>query len=351
MFQLSTCRILPVRKLPPLSLNGQILTVSFSGSSQVLDFEVKPSPGKGLGLFATRPIPKGAEILREAPMIKGGLWLSIEASFKVLPKEKQERFLALHDYCNCKQSPCQESPLMRVWDVNSFETGLGVTMTSETDFQNNSSAVYEIASRINHACIPNTSRGFTKEGDIVFRAAHPIKAGEEITTYYIGCAGSAQARRQLLSSKYGFFCRCKACINNSMFSVIAFHRQNQSFEAPPTGIQLIGKPTATQIEAEKEVQAWFRAFNEQQLEVANAVTVVLQHTVLAGTCDREYRAYVVSRAMATTEKYLKENDKFGLGEDIIARYIARQTPKIKQSTELVYETVMQSIGEQVQKSM
>jgi hypothetical protein len=59
-------------------------------------FEVKPSPGKGLGVFATQFIKKGTTIFQEAPLIRGGpQWLEKEAAFMLLSKEKKRDFMAL----------------------------------------------------------------------------------------------------------------------------------------------------------------------------------------------------------------------------------------------------------------
>jgi hypothetical protein len=146
-------------------------------------FEIRESPGKGLGMFATCNISKGTEILREAPLFLPSCpndWLSIEASYAVLSEDKKQRVTALYGHCFGKKSPCVETALMKIWDANSFGAENGSSVY-----------VYEIASRINHSCTANTTRGYTQDTypQIVFRACQEIKQGEEIYADYIGALG------------------------------------------------------------------------------------------------------------------------------------------------------------------
>ncbi|KAJ8060155.1 hypothetical protein OCU04_010504 [Sclerotinia nivalis] len=126
-------------------------------------FEIKPSPGKGLGVFAARDIKKGTEILREAPLMKCGTdWLLKEASFMSMSEEKKSIFMSLHGHCKCTEKPCRETPLMKIYDVNSFDI--------INDKPERTNYIYHFASRFNHECLPNMARGNTKDGDVVFCA-------------------------------------------------------------------------------------------------------------------------------------------------------------------------------------
>merc|ERR1712083_330987 len=65
-------------------------------------FEVKETPGKGMGCFALRPIQPGTLILRETPAIllreEGcGSFPEIIQSFRKLSKEDREEFFRLAD--------------------------------------------------------------------------------------------------------------------------------------------------------------------------------------------------------------------------------------------------------------
>jgi hypothetical protein len=85
-------------------------------------YEIKEFPGKGKGLFARVPIKAGTEIFREGPLspVLSRDWLAIEASIMVISEEKRQKFFALHSQCKCGQTPCKETPVMKLWDTNSF---------------------------------------------------------------------------------------------------------------------------------------------------------------------------------------------------------------------------------------
>jgi hypothetical protein len=87
---------------------------------------LKVSPGKGLGLFATRDIAAGREILRERPLL-GAIHadndsLFLEALIKTLPKEDKNNFLALvgRNLCSCKNTPCFETIVRKIFEANDF---------------------------------------------------------------------------------------------------------------------------------------------------------------------------------------------------------------------------------------
>ncbi len=191
------------------SLSPSLTDFNFLGEDPSRLWEIKDSRGKGLGLFATQPIKKDTVIFQEAPLINGGAeWLQKEASFMVLSEAKKRDYMSLYSYCKCHESPCKETPFMKIYNANNFEvrnTGTNV--------------VYKIASRINHACIPNAFRRFTKAGNIVLFSTENIKRGEEITLDYVGAgAAPVSMRRQYLSDKFGFDCRCKGCLGNKTMS-------------------------------------------------------------------------------------------------------------------------------------
>ncbi|KAK0102309.1 hypothetical protein ONS95_005932 [Cadophora gregata] len=139
---------------------------------------VKPAAGKGVGIFATRNIKKGEEIFREAPLLvaKEGEqeWIQTEASFNVLSGEKKTAIMALAMECCCKRHPlpCIETSLMKIWKINSFHDHLK---------GEKGECLYEVASRLNHSCVPNSSCGFAKGSVIVFLAIRDIRKGTEIT--------------------------------------------------------------------------------------------------------------------------------------------------------------------------
>jgi len=62
---------------------------------------------------------------------------------------------------------------MKVWDSNSFEAESLMALMGGSD---QPVYVYEIAARMNHSCITNTIRGFTKDASpqIVFQALYRL---------------------------------------------------------------------------------------------------------------------------------------------------------------------------------
>jgi len=72
-------------------------------------------------------------------------WLAIESRINALSEEKKTRFMSLYSYCNCRETPRKEIPVMKIFDINSFEI-----QPHETDHGIRYTYIYEIASRIIH---------------------------------------------------------------------------------------------------------------------------------------------------------------------------------------------------------
>ena len=160
-------------------------------------FEVKTSSINGVGLFATRNIKKGTEIFREAYLLEGKTTtqssLHLEAAVAALSDEKRVQVISMKGHCACKRVLCTDTFLIKAWATNGFKKVTG---------EDAGEYLYNIASRINHDCRPNTHRAFTKEVDIVFYATRGIRKGEEITHDYLGNVGPLDRRRQALKHHF-----------------------------------------------------------------------------------------------------------------------------------------------------
>jgi hypothetical protein len=178
-----------------------LLSDPFIDLDEVL-YEIKPAPGKGLGMFVIPKIKQGTEILPEEAIFKGSKsWFSKHAMFSLLSDEKKSQFMALHSQCNCGKEKCEETDFQKIWDANSFEIILVPALPLPMEYAG--PFVYLVASRINHNCAPNTTRGFTDKCQIIFKANKDIQAGEEISTDYARQAlKSVAARRQCLLKKH-----------------------------------------------------------------------------------------------------------------------------------------------------
>lgn len=64
----------------------------------------------------------------------------------------------------------------------------------------------------NHDCLPNTGVTLAENGKVTVTALRDVKEGEELTISYVDPTQPFEARRQTLSSHYGFECRCARCV-------------------------------------------------------------------------------------------------------------------------------------------
>lgn len=262
-------------------------------------------------MFATQNTKSGNEIFREAPLLKAGLsWLQKEAGFMVLSEEKKKALISLHSACRCKQNPCVETPLMKIYGTNGFET----------ETEEGRSCVYEFASRINHACVPNAKHTFTAEGDIVFTATENIKPGQEITTNYIGASGPTKFRRDFLLQQYGFVCRCESCTTKMTLRPEMFLARTAVLGklTPSSTTPIVpGKHTAEEIEAQDEVEVWHKSIVDNNEHIQRGICTRIVEDFARGI---QIYSVVVEGAKKTTREYLVKNNRFNLSEEVIDRY-------------------------------
>lgn len=279
-------------------------------------WKIKDSPGKGLGLFATQFIKKDTVVFQEAPLIAGGpQWLQKEASFMVLSEEKRRAYMSLYSCCKCHQTPCIETPFSKIYNANNFE----VRDTGEN-------AVYKVTSRINHACMPNAFRRFTKAGNIVLFATEDIKKGDEITLDYVG-AGSASVstRRPYLADKFGFYCRCKGCVGNKKLSSALVEQRMQELSIPieVTTPDILGEQSAEELAALAEVEPWFRSFQDWDDKMVESLKEMCVLDYVRGSDSRELLYDSYEEAFGS---WLRKNNKFGLSEEVIRHHAAKARP-------------------------
>jgi hypothetical protein len=67
-------------------------------------YEIKTSPGKGLGVFALQDLPAATLLLSESPLIESRPWdhstSDIKRQFDKLTKKQQKKYMALHSSHN-----------------------------------------------------------------------------------------------------------------------------------------------------------------------------------------------------------------------------------------------------------
>lgn len=85
-------------------------------------YEVRSSPGKGLGVFARVDIPQGTRIMADPCLFSvtgpKALLSEIEAAFEALTSEKRKAYMEL----SCPNYPGR-SPVIRIWEANCFSMG------------------------------------------------------------------------------------------------------------------------------------------------------------------------------------------------------------------------------------
>ncbi|TGO33799.1 hypothetical protein BHYA_0226g00060 [Botrytis hyacinthi] len=228
-------------------------------------FEIKTSPRKGLGVFAAQDIKKETEILREAPLMK---CVIVAATISHAEKQHSSRFTRL----------------------SSFDV-VG-------DKQERTNYIYHFASRINHECIPNMARGNTKNGDLVFRAVRNIKQGEELTTFYQASLGTTLARREILLSKYGFTCMCKACINNKFLNYCSETLKYAPWIiANENGSEVLNKPTLEETQTAKQIESWYESVSQVTEKAVQRIAIAISNSLLQSQNTQEQKLLIVENAI------------------------------------------------------
>ncbi|KAK3702041.1 hypothetical protein LTR37_015155 [Vermiconidia calcicola] len=165
-------------------------------------YAVKPSPDKGLGVFATKPIKSGTVIVRDHVIMKirrpecDVTSQQVQGAFDALSKEDQAAFMALHE-----GNLPYKTKLLRIYKANAFGDEVHAW-------------VYLKLARLNHSCAPNAEITETdNEADVKVVALKPIQKGEEVLISYNGALeeGSKRERAMVTKENHGFECNCSVC--------------------------------------------------------------------------------------------------------------------------------------------
>lgn len=182
-------------------------------------FELKPSPGKGWGAFATRRIERGTLILREKPLFviqkpEGTITeKDVFTAFQQLtPSEKQ----LFHCLRNNASTPFVFK--LHALCENSFALPNSIRPT-DPPFH----GLFLLHSRFNHSCIPNAKVPIAATEIIEIFATRDIVAGEEITFCYN--TGFEYRIRHDRHQELRFVCECKACLPDTPFQRLSDMRR------------------------------------------------------------------------------------------------------------------------------
>lgn len=158
---------------------------------------IAPTPTKGLAIFALRDLPPNTLILSERPLValrdNGARADPLDALVRALPPPLHRAYRALHAFTPTAPKAPRQSLHRRVLYSNGFAVGRTTT------------AVFEVASRFNHACVPNARFSWDEGvGRMEYFTVRGVRAGEEV------CVDYGHARGRLVEF-YGFECACGRC--------------------------------------------------------------------------------------------------------------------------------------------
>jgi len=208
-------------------------------ASFIKNTEVKDSPGRGRGLFASRDVPAGGIILcekafcvvwgherealtamtydvRDENIRVSPVGLSRAIVQKLLKNPSQiEKVMDMYgDYQGDGKNVAstEDGPVVdafRIQDIvsrNAFSAG---NQYGEEGASSASTGLWIWSAYMNHSCIANCKKEVT--GDLLmFRALRPITAGEELFASYDE-SGDYDARQAALMHTWGFECKCALC--------------------------------------------------------------------------------------------------------------------------------------------
>jgi hypothetical protein len=172
---------------------------------------VRPSPGRGLGVFALRDLEMGSIIMSERPIltikrpdfVKGtGYPMSavsqlVRSEFELLSPKEQDEVLGLTFHATKTEEESSDE-LGLIFRSNAYKTGEEI-------------GLFPKIARINHSCRPNTSYYWnSKLNKRIVYANRKIKKGEELFDSYISLLLTHEERQKRLEP-YGFRCTCEAC--------------------------------------------------------------------------------------------------------------------------------------------
>lgn len=201
-------------------------------------YELRLTPDKGLGLFATSFIKCGTLIFSERPLLKvdgsslhhaWGPYCRLSNAQKAvydglclfhpigLDLDHVAR-TCLIDYSDpsldkddIDEMVIEQVRVMSIFAANAYSIVSG------------GAAAYATASRLNHSCVPNVHHSYNPTlREVTVYAARDIGAEEELLTTYLGGPAAYQSaveRRDALCKRYGFTCFCPACSDPTGHSI------------------------------------------------------------------------------------------------------------------------------------
>ncbi|TDZ47208.1 N-lysine methyltransferase SMYD2 [Colletotrichum trifolii] len=173
-------------------------------------WEVRPSPGKGLGVFALRTIPKHTVIIDESPLftIDPGTIVSGHGfAFDAIASAVDASFARLNATAKAAYLSCPEH---REMEDAGFSREALIFRTNGYTMADGRIGIFPRIAKVNHSCRPNAAGVSVSGGRRVVWAGRAIAPGEEITATYAPLTQDTAGRRARLA-QWGFECECEVC--------------------------------------------------------------------------------------------------------------------------------------------
>lgn len=193
-------------------------------------YHIRHAGAKGLGVFATKLIPRGTRIMAEKPILTVKSERDLFAATRNITPSDREVLQTLSVNENTAPGSTLQEWIRMTWhmiqgsrvtkcgmpgfsDLREYQALLAVFRNNNFDIGNKTQAVFKEISRLNHSCVPNTQGNFNSNlGAFTIHSLKPIEADEEITLSYVETYATVrQSRQNALYAHYGFECACPAC--------------------------------------------------------------------------------------------------------------------------------------------
>ncbi|KAF9484831.1 SET domain-containing protein [Pholiota conissans] len=175
-------------------------------------FELRNTPHKGIGLFATRDVAAGDFVMTEHPalILSSGEFPPelYDAIGDRLPAKRRSELLAM---ANCRSPEECKSHVEGIVRTNGLLLELDPKgkLTGPKDFYG---GVYPLINRSNHSCGPNVGLKWDLSSlTLTMYALRAIRKGEEIHKTYLEPALPREKRISHLQKNYRFTCDCPWC--------------------------------------------------------------------------------------------------------------------------------------------
>lgn len=193
-------------------------------------YHIRHAGAKGLGVFATKSIPRGTRILAEKPIFTVKSERDLFAATRKITASDVDFLKGLSINETHPPGSTLQEWLRMMWHVirgsratnsgipglntlREYQSLLAAFRNNNFDIGDNNQAVFREISRLNHSCVPNTQGNFnTNINAFTIHSLRPIEAEEEITVSYLEVFATVlKTRQSALYGNYGFECVCPAC--------------------------------------------------------------------------------------------------------------------------------------------